>query len=225
MPARLGVVTIGQAPRTDMVPEIRPLLGAVDVVEHGALDLLSASEIADLAPEPGAELLVSRLRDGSAVRLSHARLEPHLRQAVLRAEADGVDATLLVCTGTFADFPRQRPLLPAERLLVHGAQAITGGLRVGVVCPEPDQAAMSVEKWLPHTGTPLVEAATPYRAEPDQPVADAAARLADRGAEIVVLDCMGYSASMRSAAVRAAGIPVVLARSLVARLAAEVAQR
>lgn len=225
MPALLGVVTIGQAPRTDMVPEIRPLLGAVDVVEHGALDLLSAPEIAELAPESGEDVLVSRLRDGGSVQLSPERLEPHVRQAVLRAEADGAAATLLVCTGTFADFPHQRPLLPAERLLVHGTKALADGLRLGVVCPEPEQVSMSVDKWRPHTGTPLVEAATPYGGEPDRAVADAAARLAARGAEIAVLDCMGYSENMRSAAAQAAGIPVVLARSLVARLAAEVAQR
>lgn len=225
MRARLGIVTIGQAPRTDMVPELRPLLGSDEVIEHGALDELSDSEIAALAPDEGEEVLVSRLRDGSSVELSHARLEPLLREAVLRAEADGVEASLLVCTGSFADFPHRKPLLPAERLLVHGTVALVGALRLGVLCPEPAQLPAMVEKWSPHTGEPLVEPANPYAGEAERDVADAAKRLTERGAEIVVLDCMGYSASMRAAAAKAVRTPVILARSLVARLAAEVAER
>lgn len=222
--ARLGIVTIGQAPRTDMVPRLRPLLGPVEVVEHGALDPLGAADIAALAPEPGEQVLVSRLRDGTSARLAHDRVEPLVHRAVERAESAGADATLLVCTGSFGAVEHRRPLLFAERLLVHGVAALAAGMRVGVVCPDADQEAMTVDKWRPHTGVPLVACADPYRHDPAPAVAASARRLAARGAQLVVLDCMGYAESARTAAV-AAGVPVVLARSLVARMAAELVQR
>ncbi|MGH3750343.1 MAG: AroM family protein, partial [Micromonosporaceae bacterium] len=59
--AVLGVVTIGQAPRDDLVPEMVPLLPPARIVEHGALDGMSAAQIADLAPKPGEQPLTSRL--------------------------------------------------------------------------------------------------------------------------------------------------------------------
>src|SRR5690606_15419026 len=99
-----------------------------------------------------------------------------------------------------------------------------GEQRLGVICPEPDQVEMSVEKWRPHAGVPLVEPASPYAEDSDRLVTRAAERLAGLGADILVLDCMGYSERSRAAAA-VAGKPIVLARSLVARLAAEVIQR
>lgn len=49
---KLGVVTIGQAPRVDLIPEIKPILGEdVKVVERGALDGLSLKEVEAFYPE------------------------------------------------------------------------------------------------------------------------------------------------------------------------------
>lgn len=42
----LGVVTIGQVPRVDLVPEIRSILGEeIQIIEKGALDGLSLKEV------------------------------------------------------------------------------------------------------------------------------------------------------------------------------------
>lgn len=39
----LGTVTIGQTPRTDLIPEMKQFLGAgVDILEAGALDGLTS---------------------------------------------------------------------------------------------------------------------------------------------------------------------------------------
>jgi protein AroM len=47
------------------------------------------------------------------------------------------------------------------------------------------------------------------------------ARARDEGAELVVLDCLGYTRSMKAEVVAASRLPVLLARSLAARIAAE----
>jgi len=50
--SRLGAVTIGQSPRTDIIPDLRTVLGAeVEIVEAGALDGLSPEEIRTLAKQ------------------------------------------------------------------------------------------------------------------------------------------------------------------------------
>ncbi|MFI0814254.1 AroM family protein [Streptomyces sp. NPDC021098] len=53
-------------------------------------------------------------------------------------------------------------------------------------------------------------------------VAAAARTLAARGSTWIVLDCIGYTERMRAAALRAAERPVLLARAIAIRMAAEV---
>ncbi|OIV37901.1 hypothetical protein BIV57_08575 [Mangrovactinospora gilvigrisea] len=224
----LGLVTIGQAPRTDVHTDAAPLLTGIRLAEHGALDDDvfdgPADATAALAPDPGEAPLVTRLRDGGSVVLGHRALMPRLERAVARAEGDGAAATLLLCTGRFPAVRSARPLLFAETLFQRAASALVGEAPVGIVCPRADQAADVAARWsalLP--GRVRALGATPYAppAEALAGVASAAAELASAGAEWLVLDCVGYTEEMRSAAARAAGVPVLLARSMALRLAAE----
>ncbi|WP_259471864.1 AroM family protein [Streptomyces shenzhenensis] len=227
----LGLVTIGQAPRTDLRPDAEPLLPGVRLVEHGALDeddFTAGAEAAtrrELAPEPGEAPLVSRLRDGNAVVLGHGAVVPRMERAVARAEAEGAVATLLLCTGHFPAIQGSRPVLFAEPLVQRAVAAIVGDAPVGLVCPHPDQVADVSGRWvelLP--GRVTAAGANPYAPadEAHQQIAEAARELADGGAAWLVLDCIGYTEDMRRTAARAAGRPVLLARSLAVRAAAEV---
>ena len=75
MPQRtLGTLTIGQAPRPDVVPIIdRHVPAAVRRVHRGVLDGLSHAEIAErYRPEGGEPALVTRLHDGTVVELAQA---------------------------------------------------------------------------------------------------------------------------------------------------------
>jgi protein AroM len=220
----LGIVTIGQAPREDMVPELRRWLGGVDVTERGALDHIGARAIADLAPAAGGPLLVSRMRDGTEVRLDAGRIHPLLCGAVEDVEARGAEVTLVVCTGEMAYLPHQRMLLSAETLISHGVRAISAGERLGIVCPDPGQALATRARWALVSQDPLVAPASPYAPDTRDQVANAARALADGGARFIVLDCMGYSLDSRLAASAASGLPVLLARALVGSLAAAAAE-
>jgi protein AroM len=46
--------------------------------------------------------------------------------------------------------------------------------------------------------------------------------LRDAGAEIVVMDCIGYTRPMRSAIARITGVPAILANAAVATIAREI---
>ncbi|MEE1801747.1 AroM family protein [Streptomyces sp. JV176] len=230
-PPALGLVTIGQAPRTDLRPDAEPLLPGVRLVEHGALDddrfdgEAGQETRRALAPEPGEAPLVSRLRDGGSVVLGHAALIPRMEEAVARAERDGAAETLLLCTGRFPSVRATRPLLFAEPLVQRAVAAVVGTDPVGIVCPHPDQAedvARRFSEVLP--GRVLAAGANPYapRERALHEVAEAARELADGGSAWLVLDCIGYTEEMRRAAARAADRPVLLARALAVRLAGEV---
>jgi protein AroM len=69
---RVGLITVGQAPRSDVVPDMAAILGGgVEIVEAGALDGLTREQIAPLAPEGDDEILVTG--DGSAAAISSTR--------------------------------------------------------------------------------------------------------------------------------------------------------
>lgn len=223
MPA-LGVVTIGQSPRADLTGELAAYLPAgTKLLERGALDDLTPAAIAALAPGADQDTLTSRLRDGESVVLDRQRLVPLLEEAISALEQDGAEVSLLVCTGTFPPLRHRRPLLDAEHLLVSGVCAIAGRSGpLGVVVPLAAQRDVMSARWQRALGGPvLVDSADPYAGGAAGAIAAAAGRLAARGARIALLDCMGYTEAFRQAAGARAGLPVLLARSVVGRLAGE----
>jgi protein AroM len=220
----LGVVTIGQSPRADLTGELAAYLPAgTSLLEHGALDDLDPSAIAALAPDADDDTLTSRLRDGEPVVLDRKRLVPRLEEAISALEQQGAEVSLLVCTGTFPPLHHERPLLDAERLLVSGVGAVVDGSGpLGVVAPLPAQQNVLAGRWERALGVPvLVDNADPYADGAADAIPEAAGRLARQGARMVLLDCMGYTEAAREAVTARTGIPVLLARSVVGRLAGE----
>ncbi len=215
----LGVVTIGQSPRDDIVSEMQPLLGeGVELVQAGALDGLSREEVAALAPAPGEAVLVTRLQDGTSVRVAHRHILPRLaRQA--EAIAGRVDALLLLCTGSFPAFRVACPVLYPERLLQNFVRALSPGLHLGVVTPDDGQVDEQRTRWSEVAARVTVCPASPY-GDPGR-LAEAARSLASQHVDLIVLDSLGYNVAAKRAVRELAGVPVVLPRTVLARAAAE----
>jgi protein AroM len=217
----LGVVTIGQTPRVDLVPELAALLPPCRIVEQGALDGLDAARIAALAPRQGEHAVTSRLADGSSAVFGHDQSLGLVEAAIARAEDDGADVVLLACSGSFAGIAHRAPLLLVEQLAQRAVAGMDPSLRVGVVRPLPQQTAQGRQVWERALGRPpvAVDAADPYHDGAAQ-AASAAARIA-ADADVIVLDCIGFDERMREAAARASGRAVLLVRALAARVVGE----
>jgi protein AroM len=218
---RVGLITIGQAPRVDMVPEMETWLGPVRTIERGALDEMTPDGIATLRPTPDDYALITRLSDGSSTTIAERHILPRIQSAIADLEAAGAEAVVLLCTGEFPPFDHVRPLLTAQRLIVDGVRAIAGGSRVGVVCPLPEQERLTRDKWSDLSNELYVASGSPYD-EDTNDLRRAARHLGEIEVDYVVLDCMGYTQKMKYLVRKEAGAPVLLARSVVARLAAEV---
>ncbi|HXJ81830.1 MAG TPA: AroM family protein [Candidatus Methylomirabilis sp.] len=224
-PRKIGVLTIGQAPRADdVVAELGQVLGpSYALLERGALDDLDPAEIERHGPEPGHYLLISLLRNGQSVRLSKQKILARLQAQIDAFGDDGVDAILLLCTGAFPEFKSDRLIVQPQEALYHLALGLAGkGARIGAMTPLADQLAQARAKWREYGVDPILAAASPYTT--DDEVTLAARDLADRGADLILMDCMGYSLAMKARVKAAAsGCPVILARSAIARVVAEVA--
>ena len=76
---KIGAITVGQTPRTDLIPEIAPILGdSIEIIQMGGLDGLTKEEIQAMTPAPGDHVLVSRLKDGSSVSFGESHILPWL---------------------------------------------------------------------------------------------------------------------------------------------------
>src|SRR5207237_8207168 len=95
----LGTLTIGQAPRPDVVPIIdRHVPAAVRRIHRGVLDGMTRRDIdARYRPEPGEAVLVTRLTGGDEVVLSRRRMRDGVQQALAALEADGCEGRLPWC--------------------------------------------------------------------------------------------------------------------------------
>ena len=72
---RIGAITIGQAPRTDILLDVEPILGPdIELIQAGALDGMTLEEVQTLRPDGTGNTLVSRMCDGTAVALQEQKI-------------------------------------------------------------------------------------------------------------------------------------------------------
>ena len=90
-----------------------------------------------------------------------------------------------------------------------------------MLVPLPEQIGTEGAKWGTLPRRPKFEAASPCAAN-DAALVRAARVLRDRGAEILMTDCMGFVERHRDVASEASGLPVVLSNTVVAELIAEI---
>ncbi|RWZ46655.1 AroM family protein [Labedella phragmitis] len=220
---RLGVVTIGQTPRVDLAPELEDLLPGIELVERGVLDGCSQEEIASFAPTDGDHALTTRLADGGSAIIGEASVMRRLPRILIALEEE-VDAILLACTGPFPAMPLSKPFFVPDRIIAHAVAATAPhGATVGIIAPLPEQEADTLQKFRTVVGVDvsvIVSAASPYT-DTEERLREAARELASGGARLIAMDCFGYTAAMRAAVAAETGLPVVVARSVAARLAAE----
>jgi protein AroM len=217
MDTRFTFVTIGQTPRTDLVPEILSRLPPeVPWREVGALDGMDDTTIRGLAPAPGEPRLVSRLRDGGQVVMRKRWVQDRLGELMAGLDTRRGEVVVLLCTGEFPGLRGPGVFLDAQHLVDHGVAGLCAGARrIGLLLPLPEQA--DDFHFRPGPEQALVSThASPY--EGDR-FSAAGAELAD--CDLLVMHCMGYTEEQRRAVTVASGRPVLLARRLVAAALAQ----
>ncbi len=218
---KIGAVSVGQSPRRDLLSDMLPLMPGVDVIETGVFDGLTDEQVtAGFSPGPGDTVLVTRLADGRDVCLAGRSILGRLRRAVGRLEAEGVSAVLVLSTAAFPVFRRKVPVYAAGVLVRSFTVSILNGRTLGLISSDPRQNDSARRLWQnAGAGKVLCASASPYR-EFDL-VVDAAMELCAQGAEILVLDSMGFSSRMKQGLRACLDVPVILPRTVAARVLAE----
>ena len=217
---KIGAITVGQSPRVDVTPDLWPIFGPnVELIEAGGLDGLSREEIETFVPEEGDYVLVSRLKDGSSVTFAERYVLPRLQQCIDRLEEEGVRLILFFCTGDFPDnFRHKVPLIFPNQILFGLVPVLCAG-KLAAVTPSEKQLEQSQKKWGGYGLEVESYAASPYG---EMEAVEAAAReIAKTDADLVLLDCIGYTAEMKRMVAKITGKNVILSRTILARAVME----
>lgn len=209
---RIAFVTIGQSPRIDLTPEILARVGSsIDAVEFGALDDLSAAEVAAMTPRAGETSLCTRMRDGSEVVIGKNQTRDRLQALFDRLDGESFDAITLLCTGHFDHLGSKTLLIESQRVVDATVDAFSLGCQnLGVILPLERQ----VQEFHVHSDADRKIKATHYSPYSGDRLEAAAREVAD--CDLIVMHCMGYSEAMRTKAAAVTNKPVLLARRIVA---------
>ncbi|MEL7650156.1 MAG: AroM family protein [Sedimentibacter sp.] len=213
---KIGFVTIGQSPRTDVTRDIFPLLSKnFEITEAGALDAFTYEEICrDFAPKEDDDVLVTKMRDGSQVVIAEKYILGLLQNAITNLENEKNDIIVMLCTGKFPEFEHKNILLTPQKMLQDIAKSFAKGKKIGLIIPDESQKPQ-IRHWWGDVDLEIV-AASPYR--DFENINYAAEHLKSMNVDVVFMDCMGYTAAMKDTVKRITGKKVFLPRTLVARV-------
>lgn len=220
---RIGMATIGQAPRDDLVPHMQRLFSKpVETLQMGALDNLSRQEIAALAPDGGEMGIVTLLRDGTEVLLSHAKIMPRMQRLVDAMNAQGCRFIVMLCGADWSDIRSQCLVVNPGKVFPAIITALAMGRRLGIIKPSAGQVDEEHKRYAGLGIEAVVTSASPYTGETRLSAVRAAARLlAGQKVDLVWMTCVGMDDAMRQVVEAEAGKPVILARSILARVVDE----
>ena len=220
---KIGAITIGQAPRVDVTSDIMDIFpDTVDLLQGGGLDSLSKEEISGFVPQEGDYVLVSRLNDGTSVTFAERYILPNLQKRINEMEDAGVGLIMFFCTGDFPDTLQSSrvPLIYPCHLLHNIVPLLTKKSSIVTVTPSPLQVEQSENKWKDYVKEVKAIPASPY-GDWDT-MKKAAGEIRKLEADLVVLDCIGFTQEMKNMFAQETGKLVVLPRTLLARVVSEI---
>jgi len=216
----IGAITIGQSPRTDVIPEIQQIVGQdIDFIEMGALDDLTLEEVKAFAPQAGDYVLHTRMNDGTAVTIGKQHILPRMQTCIDTLIQRGVELIVLLCTGKFPEFRSSVLLIEPQKITDSLILALAGKQhKVGIMTPLAEQVEQATTH-LTAVQEHVVVVASPYISVDE--IIPAAKALKTERVDLSVLHCIGYTLGMKKVARDITGKPVILARSLTARVLRE----
>lgn len=220
---KIGAVTIGQSPRVDIIPEIQAIVGSgVEIVERGALDGLSLKDVNDFYPAPSDSVLVTRMQDGTEVKVNKMHVVARLKNCILELEDEGIEISILLCTEDFPEIESKSLLLRSDRILQSMVHAILSKGEIGVIVPSFDQIQTTKEKWNSTGISVVMETVSPYSGTEEQ-VIGIANKFKDLRVDMTILDCIGFTRMVQRLFRNVTKKPVLLPRSIIGRIAREIA--
>ena len=220
---KIGVVTIGQTPRPDIISLVKEILGQdCEVALAGALDDLTLEKIPKFGPEE--YLLVTSVRDQAgkrgSVTVTREFLVPLIQQRIVQLEKEDIDIIIIWCAGRFPEFKSKAIIIRPSEILKGVVNAFFKKGRLGVIYPAKEQLIWANPEWS-QEGI-IVYADTPGRSSSrEEEMKLLAERLDEKDLDLILLNCAGFGYEMKQLIQEKTRKPVILANSLALRVVKE----
>jgi protein AroM len=210
----VGVITIGQSPRVDLTEDIKDILDEnFNIVEKGALDDFYIDYVREnLYPEEGHTVLVSRMRNGEQVILSEEKIIPLIQQCIYDLEKKGCKIVILLCTGKFPEFSHSCILIYPQKIVHKLTQELLENKVLGIILPDKDQVEKIQSYWHNKNVKTKIAVASPYLSV--DKIKEVCSEFGN-SESIILMDCMGYSSSMKSLVSNNTDKVVILPRNII----------
>ncbi|UCH57354.1 MAG: AroM family protein [Candidatus Bathyarchaeota archaeon] len=218
---KIGMLTIGQSPRDDILPLLKEILGeGFEILEAGALDDLSKEDLDRIEFKPDDYLLISRMRDGTQVKITKRLILPLLQKRIHELEGKGVRLTVIMCTGKFPQFESKGLVVTPQEILKGVLKASLKRGKLAVVYPAQEQTRMASE--FSREGVTIYsDHLSPYKGKDD--LEQLAARLSMEDPDLILLNCFGFGSDVKKVVAERTGRPVIQSNTLVAKVLKELA--
>ncbi len=222
MSATLAILTIGVVPVNAILPLLTEHVSEKQITHISLLGKMDPQDVLDeYGAEPGEFAIPTRLRDDSLGMVSREKVERDLQSVIEVLDNQGYDVILLMSTADVRGFvARNAILVEPQRIIPPLVASIVDGHQVGVIVPVPELMVQQKRKWTVLEKEPFYELAHPFLATESELI-NAGKALLERGADVLMLDCLGFHQEHRDLLQKALDVPVLLSNVLVARLASE----
>ncbi|UCT07797.1 AroM family protein [Enterobacter mori] len=222
MKATLAILTIGVVPVSEVLPLLTEHVSEQQIAHLSLLGKMSREEVMeDYALDEGEDPLVTLLSDGKLAHVSRQKIERALQGVIEVLDNQGYDVILLMSTAPITGLvARNAILLEPMRIIPPLVASIVDGHQVGVIVPIEELMDNQEAKWQVLEKVPLYALANPFW-DSEAALIAAGRELMERGADVLILDCLGFHQHHRDLLQKALDIPVLLSNVLMARLASE----
>lgn len=216
---KIGMLTIGQTPRDDLIPGLLDILGPeYEIVEAGALDDHTIEQVKEIDLNPEHYVLVTRMREGTEVKITKKYIIPQMQEQLDKLEAQGVLLTVVMCTGKFPQFNSKRLVVTPSEILKGVIEGSLKEGKVAVVYPVPEQIPYADRDFGREGIVVYPDSVSPYEADDVKGLLE---RMIEEDPDLVFLNCFGFPYSIKKQVQDATGKPVIHSSSLIARVVKE----
>jgi protein AroM len=222
MSATMAILTIGVVPVETILPLLIEHISEQQITHFSLLGKMDPQDaLTEYRVDPGETPLPTRLSDGSIAMVSRQKVERDLQSVIEVMDNQGYDVILLMSTADICGLnARNAILIEPQRIIPPLVASIVDGHQVGVIVPIPELMQQQQRKWSVLEKTPLYTLAHPYKAT-EYELVTAGKELIEQGADVLMLDCLGFHQWHRDLLQKSLDVPVLLSNVLVARLASE----
>jgi len=222
MSATLAILTVGVVPMREVLPLLTEHIRE-DQITHVSLvgKMTREAVMEEYTAEPGEEVLITLLNDNQLAELSRKKVERDLQSVVEVLDNQNYDVILFMSTAPISGLvARNAILIEPQRIIPPLVSSIVDGHQMGVIVPIPELMKNQRIKWQTLQNKPCYALANPIHGTEDELIA-AGKQLLSEGADVLMLDCLGFNQKHRDLLQKALDVPVLLSNVLVARLVSE----